>query len=48
MEDVPKEVKKDLQVHYVSRLDEILPLVLDLDSGPAGPAPANTSTPPPS
>ena len=48
MEDVPKEVRKDLEVHYVSRLDEILPLVLDLDSGPAGPAPASTSTPPPS
>jgi ATP-dependent Lon protease len=48
MDDVPKEVKKDLQVHFVSRLDEILPLVLDLDSGPAGPAPERVSQPPPS
>jgi ATP-dependent Lon protease len=38
MDDVPNEVKKDLEIHFVSKLDEILPLVLDLDSGPAGAA----------
>jgi ATP-dependent Lon protease len=26
--DVPEEVKSDIEVHLVSRLDEILPLVL--------------------
>jgi ATP-dependent Lon protease len=48
LDDVPNEVKKDLQIHLVSRMDEVLPLVLDLDSGPAGPAPARASDPPPS
>jgi ATP-dependent Lon protease len=48
MDDVPKEVKEDLQVHFVSKMDEVLPLVLDLDSGPAGPAPERASQPPPS
>jgi ATP-dependent Lon protease len=48
LDDVPNEVKKDLQIHLVSKMDEVLPLVLDLDSGPAGPAPARASEPPPS
>ncbi|GAB4202998.1 MAG: endopeptidase La [Sandaracinaceae bacterium] len=48
LDDVPNEVKKDLQIHLVSRMDEVLPLVLDLDSGPAGPVPSRASEPPPS
>ncbi len=48
LDDVPAEVKKDLQIHLVSKMDEVLALVLDLDSGPAGPAPERTSAPPPS
>jgi ATP-dependent Lon protease len=48
LDDVPNEVKKDLEVHLISKMDEVLPLVLDLDSGPAGPAPERVSQPPPS
>jgi len=28
LEDVPSEIKNDLRVHFVSRIDEVLPLVL--------------------
>jgi ATP-dependent Lon protease len=54
LEDVPDEVKADLRIHLVSRLDEVLPLVL----APGEPTPQSAeeddgegewqSTPPPS
>ncbi len=37
LEEVPAEVRRDLEIHLVSRMDELLALALDLDSGPAGP-----------
>jgi ATP-dependent Lon protease len=43
LDEVPELIKKDLDIQLVSRIDEVLPLVLDLESGPGG----RTSTPPP-
>jgi ATP-dependent Lon protease len=47
LEEVPAEIKADLKIHLVSRLDEVLPLVLaepepdpDQDEPPAPNAPA--------
>ena len=39
LEDIPASMRKDVEIHLVSRLDEVLALTLDLDSGPAGPPP---------
>ncbi len=43
LDEVPDLIKKDLDIQLVSRIDEVLPLVLDLESGPGG----RTSVPPP-
>jgi ATP-dependent Lon protease len=43
LDDVPEPIKKELEIVLVSRIDEVLPLVLDLESGPGG----RTSVPPP-
>ena len=51
LDEVPEAIKKDLTIHLVSKVDEILPLVLDLSSGPAGPRPSSppeAPAPPPS
>lgn len=48
LDEVPFEVKKDLEVHLVSKLDEVLALTLDLDSEPAGSSHERVSQPAPS
>ncbi|HEY8427760.1 MAG TPA: S16 family serine protease, partial [Sandaracinaceae bacterium] len=35
LEEVPEAVKRDLEIHLVSRVEEVLPLVLDLPPAPA-------------
>ena len=49
LEDIPASMRKDVEIHLVSRLDEVLALALDLDSGPAGPPPPprHSQLPPP-
>jgi ATP-dependent Lon protease len=42
LEDVPKDVLADLTIHFIKRVDEILPLALD----PAGPRDETPSVPP--
>jgi ATP-dependent Lon protease len=44
LDDVPEAIRKDLEIVMVSRVDEVLPLVLDLESGPGG---RTSSLPPP-
>ena len=34
LDDVPDAIKRDLEIHLVSKLDEVLPLVLDLPPAP--------------
>ena len=34
--EVPEAIRKELDIHLVSKVDEILPLVLDLESAPGG------------
>ena len=34
LEEVPEEILADLEIHLVSRVDEVLPLVLELDAQP--------------
>jgi ATP-dependent Lon protease len=36
LEELPETVRRDLEIHLISRVDEVLPLVLDLESGPVG------------
>jgi ATP-dependent Lon protease len=40
LDDVPKEVREALTIHLVSRVDEVLPLVLDPASRPPAPPPS--------
>jgi ATP-dependent Lon protease len=44
IEEVPEPIRKDLQVHLISKIEEVLPLVLDLESAP--PSTPRPSTPP--
>jgi ATP-dependent Lon protease len=32
LDEVPEQIRKDLQIHLVSRVDEVLPLVLELEA----------------
>jgi ATP-dependent Lon protease len=41
LDEVPEAVRNDLVLHFVSRVDEVLPLVLELPDAP--PAPAETA-----
>jgi ATP-dependent Lon protease len=41
--DVPEEIKQELRVHFLSRLDEVLPLVLEEPSPPADGEPAESA-----
>ena len=34
VEELPEQIKRELEIHFVSRLDEVLPLVLDLPPAP--------------
>jgi ATP-dependent Lon protease len=34
LDEVPAQIKKDLMIHLVSRVDEVLPLVLELPPAP--------------
>jgi ATP-dependent Lon protease len=43
LEEVPSEVKHDLEIHFVHKLDEVLPLVL----APPDESDAQRSVPPP-
>ncbi|HSY24178.1 MAG TPA: endopeptidase La, partial [Polyangiaceae bacterium] len=45
LEDVPKDVRAELKIHLIKRVDEVLPLVLD---GTPAPAPPSIPPPPPS
>jgi ATP-dependent Lon protease len=44
LDEVPQEIRNDLEIHLVSRIDEVLPLVL----APPDPASSERSTSPPS
>jgi ATP-dependent Lon protease len=44
LDDIPKDIREQLKVHLVKRVDEILPLVLEAPS----PVPPAGSLPPPS
>jgi ATP-dependent Lon protease len=44
IEEVPEPIRKDLQVHLISKIEEVIPLVLDLESAP--PSTPRPSTPP--
>src|SRR5690606_11773224 len=35
LDEVPKQIKEELSIHLVSRVDEVLPLVLDLPATPS-------------
>jgi ATP-dependent Lon protease len=39
LEDVPKDVRAELVIHLIKRIDQILPLVLEPPVAPASPAP---------
>jgi ATP-dependent Lon protease len=41
LDDVPESVRKDLTIHLVSRLDEVLAIALEMPSAP--PADAETA-----
>jgi ATP-dependent Lon protease len=40
MDEVPKQIRKDLNIHFVSKVDEVLELALELDSAEDAQAPA--------
>ena len=42
LDDIPSDVRKDLDIHLVKRIDDILPLVL---SEPVAPPPKSVPTP---
>jgi ATP-dependent Lon protease len=44
LDDIPKDVRDQLKIHLIKRMDEILPLVLEPPSAPSGETP---SIPPP-
>ncbi|MFK7991989.1 MAG: endopeptidase La [Sandaracinaceae bacterium] len=37
LDELPKQIKEELDIHLISRLDEVLPLVLDLPPDPSQP-----------
>ena len=39
LDDVPKDIRDELKIHLIKRVDEVLPLVLE-------PPPPSTATPP--
>jgi ATP-dependent Lon protease len=45
LDDVPKDVRAELKIHLIKRVDEVLPLVLD---GTPAPTPPSIPPPPPS
>jgi ATP-dependent Lon protease len=46
LDDVPKDVRAELKIHLVKRVDEVLPIVLDVM--PPSPTPPSIPPPPPS
>jgi ATP-dependent Lon protease len=45
LEEVPEPIRRGLTIHLVSRVDEVLPLVLDLEAGPVGRSPRTSTSP---
>jgi ATP-dependent Lon protease len=47
LDDVPKDIKAELKIHLIKRIDEVLPIVLEPPLAPPAPPPDTPSTPPP-